>query len=110
MTDEVHRQALARAVLTTVARRRGNDDPLGSLAGTVLRRQADLRTALGVSWHGQALEDAFTTSLAERDAMSADERAEWQQQAQRLRDAGPAVTVDVDPWDSSTGDGREEQR
>ena len=41
--------------------------------------------------------------------MSADERAEWQQQAQRLRDAGPAVTVDVDPWDGSTGDGRKGQ-
>ncbi|MFY1681718.1 hypothetical protein ACN265_09345 [Micromonospora sp. WMMD730] len=110
MTDEVHRQALARAVLTTVARSRGNDDPLGSLAGTVLRGEADLRTALGVSWHGRALEDAFTASLAERDAMSADERAEWQRQAQRLRDSGPALTADVDPCDGSTNDGREEWR
>ncbi|MEU8376630.1 hypothetical protein AB0C22_26435 [Micromonospora sp. NPDC048894] len=110
MTDEVHRRALARVVLTAVAKSRGNDDPLGSLAGAVLRGEADLRMALGVSWHGRALEDAFTVSLAERDAMSADERAEWQQQAQRLRDAGPAVTVDVDPWDGSTGDGREERR
>ncbi|MFY1583551.1 hypothetical protein ACN267_03500 [Micromonospora sp. WMMD734] len=108
MTDEVHRQALAQAVLTTVARSRGNDDPLGSLASTVLRGEADLRTALGVSWHGRASEKAFTVSLAEREAMSADERAEWQRQAQRLRDAGPALAVDVDPWDGSTGKGMKE--
>ncbi|MBQ1041481.1 hypothetical protein KBX03_03065 [Micromonospora sp. C72] len=110
MTDETYRQPLARAVLTTIARSRGGNDPLGSLAGTVLRGEADLRTAIQFSWHGRALDDAFTASLAERDAIPRDERAEWERQAQQLREAGAALTVDMDPWDGTAADGREERR
>ncbi|MGN9811373.1 hypothetical protein ACTMSW_18670 [Micromonospora sp. BQ11] len=110
MTDEIHRQPLARAVLTTLARNRGSDDPLGSLARTVLRGEADLRTAVGFSWHGRALDDAFTASLTERESLSQDERAEWEQQAQQLREAGDALTVEVEPLGGVTGEGREEQR
>ncbi|NYF58553.1 hypothetical protein [Micromonospora purpureochromogenes] len=110
MTDEIHRQPLARAVLTTLARSRGGDDPLGSLARTVLSGEADLRTAVEFSWHGRALDDAFTASLNERDALPREERAEWERQAQQLRDAGSALTVEVEPLDGAASEGREERR
>jgi hypothetical protein len=110
MTDDIHQQPLARAVLTTLARSRGGDDPLGSLARTVLRGEADLRTAAAFSWHGRALDDAFTASLSGRDAIPQDERAEWERQAQQLREAGKALTVEVEPFDGATGEGREQGR
>ncbi|RUL89867.1 hypothetical protein [Verrucosispora sp. FIM060022] len=110
MTDEIHRQPLARAVLTALARTRGGDDPLGSLARTVLHGEADLRTAATHSWHGRALGDAFTASLHQRETIPADQRAEWERQAQRLRDAGAALTVEAAPPDGAAGDGREERR
>ena len=96
MTDEITRQPLARAVLATLARTRGGDDPLGSLARTVLSGEATLRAAAQFSWHGLALDDAFTASLAQRDALTAAERAEWERQAHQLRDAGAALTVGMD--------------
>ncbi|RKF24673.1 hypothetical protein [Micromonospora globbae] len=110
MTDEILRQPLARAVLTTLARSRGGDDPLGSLARTVLGGEADLRAAAAFSWHGRALDDAFTASLNERDALPRDERAEWERQAQQLRDAGAALTVELEPLGGATSEGREEWR
>ncbi|MET7971020.1 hypothetical protein [Micromonospora sp. NPDC005305] len=110
MTDEIHQQPLARAVLTTLAKNRGGNDPLGSLSRTVLHGEADLRTAAAFSWHGLALDDAFTASLNERDALTRDERAEWERQAQQLREAGTALTVEVQPLDSATSEGREQGR
>jgi hypothetical protein len=110
MTDQIHRQPLARAVLKTLARSRGADDPLGSLARTVLTGEADLRTAAAFSWHGRALDDAFTTSLGERDALTRDERTEWEKQAQQLHDAGAALTVEMDALGGAHGEGREEWR
>lgn len=110
MTDEIHRQPLARAVLTTLARSRGGDDPLGSLARTVLNGEADLRTAVSFSWHGRALDDAFAASLREREAVSQEERAEWERQAQQLRDAGAALTVEVEHLGGATSEDREERR
>ncbi|WBC08886.1 hypothetical protein [Micromonospora sp. WMMA1947] len=110
MTDEIHRQPLARAVLTTLARSRGRDDPLGSLAHTVLSGEADLRTAAAFSWHGRALDDAFAASLREREALSREERADWEQQAQLLRYAGAALTVEVEPRGGATTEDREERR
>ncbi|MEU4383206.1 hypothetical protein [Micromonospora echinofusca] len=110
MTEEIHRQPLARAVLTTLARIRSGDDPLGSLARTVLNGEADLRTAAAFSWHGRALDDAFTASLREREAASREERAEWERQAQQLRDAGAALTVEAEPLGGATSEEREEWR
>ncbi|MGC4750582.1 hypothetical protein ACLQ28_33710 [Micromonospora sp. DT201] len=110
MIDEIHRQPLARAVLTTLAKSRAGNDPLGSLARTVLSGEADLRTAATFSWHGQALDDAFTASLNERDALTRDERIEWERQAQQLREAGAELSVEVEILDSLTTEGREEQR
>ncbi|WP_343898617.1 BTAD domain-containing putative transcriptional regulator, partial [Micromonospora gifhornensis] len=81
-----------------------------SLARTVLRGEADLRTAATHSWHGRALGDAFTASLTERATIPADQRAEWERQAQLLRDAGAALTVEPMPPDGAAGDGREERR
>ena len=109
MTDEMTRQPLARAVLTTLARTRGGDDPLGSLARTVLSGEVDLHEAAQFSWHGQGLDDAFTASLAQRDALTPAERAEWERQAQQLRDAGAALTVEVNTSsaDIQGGEGRQ---
>ncbi|WP_328383680.1 hypothetical protein OHQ88_14195 [Micromonospora zamorensis] len=110
MTDEIHRQPLARAVLTTLAKSRAGNDPLGSLARTVLSGEADLRAAAMFSWHGQALDDAFTASLNERDALTRDERIEWERQAQQLREAGAELTVEAETLDGPAVEGREEQR
>ncbi|MFC8850699.1 MULTISPECIES: hypothetical protein [unclassified Micromonospora] len=110
MTDEIHREPLARAVLTTLARSRSGDDPLGSLARTVLSGEADLRTAVGYSWHGRALGDAFTASLNERNALTRDERAEWERQAQQLRGAGAGLTVEAEPPSGAASEGRDGQR
>ncbi|MEU6020844.1 hypothetical protein [Micromonospora sp. NPDC047134] len=89
---------------------RGGDDPLGSLARTVLHGEADLRTAVTHSWHGRALGDAFTASLHQRESIPADRRAEWERHAQQLRDACAALTVEAAPPDGAAGDGREEGR
>ncbi|MBQ0896520.1 hypothetical protein KBX37_26085 [Micromonospora sp. U56] len=94
MTDDITREPLARAVLTTLARTRGPNDPLGSLARTVLGGDMDLRTAASVSWHGTALHASFTEALDHRDALSADQRAEFERQAQRLREAGDQAVLD----------------
>jgi len=87
MADDIVQQPLTRAVLTTLARTRGGDDPIGSLARVILTGQADLRTAVAHSWHGQALDSACSESLARKRELSADEQAELEQQTQRLRDA-----------------------
>ncbi|MEU8258391.1 hypothetical protein AB0C06_29465 [Micromonospora inaquosa] len=56
-------------------------DPDRFIRARCLGGEADLRTATAFSWHGQALDDAFTASLNERDALTRDERIEWERQA-----------------------------
>jgi hypothetical protein len=96
MTEDITQQPLARAVLANLARTRGGDDPLGSLARTVLGGEADLRAAATSSWHGQALGDAFTESLARRDDLTPTERAEIERQARELRNVGEQKPDDRD--------------
>ncbi|MFE9206222.1 hypothetical protein [Micromonospora sp. NPDC007230] len=108
MTDDITREPLARAVLAQLARTRGPNDPLGSLAHTVLSGEADLRTAASMSWHGSALHASFAEAVADRDALSAEERAEFERQARLLHDAGDLAMLDVD--DADDGDRREEGR
>ncbi|MFE9960506.1 hypothetical protein [Micromonospora sp. NPDC005299] len=86
MTDDIARDPLARALLTTLARSRGTNDPLGSLARTVLTGDLDLRTAAAVSWHSDALQASFTEAMTRRDALSPDQRAEYERHARQLRD------------------------
>ncbi|QGN48615.1 hypothetical protein GKC29_18470 [Micromonospora sp. WMMC415] len=104
MTDDITREPLARAVLATLARTRGPNDPLGSLARTVLGGEADLRTAVSMSWHGAALDAAFTEALAQRDTLSPEQRGEFERQAQQLRGIDDQELLDVeDQSDGSTG-------
>ena len=49
-------------------------------------------------------------ALNERDALTRDGRIEWERQAQQLRDAGAALTVEVEPLGGATSEGREEWR
>ncbi|MEU5934439.1 hypothetical protein [Micromonospora sp. NPDC047187] len=63
-----------------------------------------------MSWHGQALDDAFAASLNERDALTRDERIEWERQAQQFREAGAELTVEAETLGSPASEGREEQR
>ncbi|WBB91448.1 hypothetical protein [Verrucosispora sp. WMMC514] len=93
MNDDITQEPLARAVLAKLARTRGPDDPLGSLARTVLSGDADLRTAASISWYGTALHASFEEAMARRDTMSPQERAEHDRQARLLRDAGDDLTV-----------------
>ncbi|OKJ42075.1 hypothetical protein AMK25_22380 [Micromonospora sp. TSRI0369] len=96
MTDDITRDPLARAVLATLAHSRGPDDPLGSLAHTVLSGEADLRTAASMSWHGTALHAEFAEAMARRDAMAPEERAEFERQARLLHNAGDSAFPDSD--------------
>lgn len=99
MTDDIAREPLARAILAKLARTRGPNDPLGSLAHTVLSGEADLRTAASMSWHGTALHASFAEAIANRDALSSEERAEFERQARLLRDVGDQALLDVDGAD-----------
>jgi hypothetical protein len=81
-------EPLAQALLRHLAATRGPGDPLGSLARSVLSGQADLRQAVTWSWHGEGLMSAFALALRERDRMSPDQRAAYDQQAATLPDGG----------------------
>jgi hypothetical protein len=74
-------EPLARAVLRHLADTRGKDDPMGSLARTVLSGEAGLREAANDPWHAQGMAAAFAKS--QRD-LSADERARYEREARRL--------------------------
>ncbi|MEU3454063.1 hypothetical protein ABZ671_10715 [Micromonospora sp. NPDC006766] len=96
MTDDITREPLARALLASLARSRGANDPLGSLARTVLSGDKNLRTAASVSWHGIALQASFAEAMARRDALSPEQRAEYERQAQQLRDANDQASPDAE--------------
>jgi hypothetical protein len=89
MSGEIVEQPLARAVLRHLAATRGKDDPMGSLARTVLTGEASLRTAAGDPWHGQGLATAMQQAIDEQNRMSPQQRAEYQR-AQQLRTAEAA--------------------
>ncbi|MET8364129.1 hypothetical protein ABZU53_11225 [Micromonospora sp. NPDC005194] len=111
MTDDVGRDPLARAVFAELARSRGPNDPLGSLARTVLDGAADLQTAAAVSWHGAALDAAFAEALTHRDGLSVDQLAEFEQQALQLRNAADqgALHVEVETNDCHGTEGDQQR-
>ena len=80
---------LARSLLRHLAAERGADDPLGSLARTVLDGRMSLREAAGNPWHGQALAAAAQKAQADLDDMSPQERAEIERAARRLAGQPP---------------------
>lgn len=104
MTD-ITSQPLAQALLRKLAATRGADDPLGSLARTVVEGRASLREAAAHSWHREALVAGFASALDRQRAMSAVEREEIRRTAQHLQAA-------ADPErDTQQGDGdRKESR
>jgi len=87
MTNDITQEPLARALFTTLARSRSANDPLGSLARTVLNGDMGLRAAASVSWHSNALHASFAKSMTRHDALSPGQRAEYERQAHRLREA-----------------------
>lgn len=91
-SGDIADQPLAAAVLKHLRDTRGEDDPLGSLSRAVLSGLSDLRTAANHSWHGLGLLVSLESSLAERDELSPEERAEFAAQAEELREKfGSAV-------------------
>lgn len=88
MNGDIAEQPLARAVLRHLAETRGKDDPMGSLARTVLTGEASLRTAASNPWHGQGLATAMQKAINEQNHMTPEQRAEYERVAQRLRPAG----------------------
>ena len=85
MNGDIAEDRLARAVLRHMAGTRGKDDPVGSLARTVLSGEARLQTAAANPWHGQALAAAFEKAQDERSRMSPEQRAAYEREAERLR-------------------------
>jgi hypothetical protein len=75
---------LAAGLLNHLATTRGPQDPLASMARTVLSGQANLRQAVTWSWHGEALMSAYAAALRERERMSPAERAAYDRQAAAL--------------------------
>ncbi|BCJ40399.1 hypothetical protein GCM10010168_32590 [Actinoplanes ianthinogenes] len=87
MSRRIGEQPLAQAVLEHLAEKRpGTQDPVGSFARTVLNGEATLSEAAAFSWHAGGLEDAFRQAEEDRKALPAEERAEFDQQASRLRE------------------------
>jgi hypothetical protein len=95
MTADIAGQPLAQAVLRHLATTRSEDDPLGSLARTVISGEADLRTAATNPPYGQALASAFQESQDAYARMSPEQRHEYSQQAQRLSSHAPAGDGDA---------------
>jgi hypothetical protein len=94
LPDDIGQHPLARAVLAKLAATNRHDEPLGSLARTVLNGEVDLRTAVAHPWHGQALDSAMTSALDARRNLSSQERDDIERAAQRLRDAGAGAGAD----------------
>jgi hypothetical protein len=90
MNGDIANEPLARAVLRHMAVTRGKDDPVGSLARTVLRGEATLQTAARDSWHSKGLVTAFQGAQDQLNRMSSEERAAYERDAARLRAEPPA--------------------
>jgi hypothetical protein len=84
MNGDIAEDPLARSVLSHLAKTRGKDDPLGSLARTVISGEATLRTAANNSWHSHGLAAAAQAAQDEQNRMTSEERAGYEQAARRL--------------------------
>jgi hypothetical protein len=74
-------------VLRHAAASRSGDDPVGSFARTVLSGEATLQGAAANPWHSQGLAGALEKAQRERDQMTPQQRAVYDEAAQRLRAA-----------------------
>lgn len=96
MNGDIANEPLARALLRHMAATRGNDDPVGSLARTVLSGEATLRTAAAHPWHSEGLAASLAASRAEKDRMSPEQRAAYERDAERLRQHNNEQSEDAD--------------
>jgi hypothetical protein len=85
MNGDIAEDPLARALLRHLATTRGKDDPMGSLARTVLSGEATLRTAATNPWHSDGLTTSLAAAQAERARMSPEQRLAYERDADRLR-------------------------
>jgi len=88
MGDESTGRPLAAAVLRHLAATRGPDDPLGSLARTVISGEAGLREAAAYSWHSEGLLTALEAALRERGRMTGEQLAAYERAADGLEVTG----------------------
>lgn len=96
MNRDIAEEPLARALLRHMAATRGNDDPIGSLAHTVISGEATLRTAANSPWHSAGLSDALTAARAERACMTPEQRLAYERGAERLRRHAADQSPDAD--------------
>jgi hypothetical protein len=87
MGGDITEQPLAHALLRHLAGTRGEEDPMGSLARTVLSGEATLRKAADDPQHGQGLAAAFHKAMDELNSMSGEQRAEYERAGARIRQA-----------------------
>ncbi|MEV1288757.1 hypothetical protein [Micromonospora sp. NPDC049679] len=106
MHDDVAQQPLARAMLAKLAAIHGDDHPLGSFARSVLGG-ASLRSAASNPWHAEGMGRAFTEVQRRYSEMSAEERAGYEREAQRLRSVDAADVELANDRDDRTEDGYE---
>lgn len=97
MNGDIAEDPLARAILRHMAATRGKDDPIGSLARTVLNGETTLQAAALDTWHSQGLATAFQKAQEEQEHLSPEQRAAYERDAARLCFEPPASTgVDGD--------------
>ncbi|GGQ84021.1 hypothetical protein [Couchioplanes azureus] len=87
MNGDIAEQPLARALLRHLATTRGENDPLGSFARTVINGEATLRAAADFPWHSDALATAAAKAQEEQQQMTPEERASYERAAEDLRAA-----------------------
>ncbi|AGZ39610.1 hypothetical protein [Actinoplanes friuliensis] len=97
MNGDIAEDPLARSVLNHLAKTRGKDDPLGSLARTVISGEATLRTAADNSWHSQGLAEAAQAAQDEQNRMTPEQRADYESAARRLMNDTAADDTDDAP-------------
>jgi hypothetical protein len=88
MKRAIEDDPLVRSLLRHSAASRYDDDAMSSLARRVLSGETTLRAAASDRYHGEGLASTFEAALRERAGLTAEQRAEYERQAEQLRDAG----------------------
>jgi len=88
MKHAIENDPLVRSLLRHVAASQREDDPMSSLARSVLSRETTLRAAASDPYHGEGLASAFEAALRERANLTAEQHAEYERQAEQLRNGG----------------------
>lgn len=86
MDENLRRDSLARALFQHLSEKHDKNDPLGSLARTVLNGEANLYEAAQFSWHADGLAKAIATSLEGLEKISAEQCAAFNREATQYRE------------------------